>query len=389
MIKYLTFGETPSKRHSVFYKDQLLMNEYCFTRGGFEDFYSILYLVNPPTSEANVGLYAPPSWTSPKARAKNLLRRRHFLSSGFESEQNFIEARSVLAFNEDLIYALCRPKINSDLFFANNDGDELFFVLDGEVLFQSLFGKILLKVGDYLIVPKSCPYRFQFLDSPRLLAIEAKAGLSLPAEFRNANGQLKMDAPYSERSFSFPEWDTSLFEGTDPVSVVRKRKGIFTKTDYETNYFKMIGWDGYAYPFAINLDDIQPKTGRFHLPPSEHLTFSGEGFAVMSFLPRALDFDDNAIPCPFYHSSVDCDELLLYVSDDFTSRKGVGKGSISYHPSGIPHGPHPGAYKNSIGKKHTQEKAIMVDTYRPLQLTEESRSLEDLNYIDSWKETVS
>ena len=172
-------------------------------------------------------------------------------------------------------------------------------------------------------------------------------------------------------------------------TIIRKRQGKFTKTTYAQNYFKMSGWDGYVYPYAINLKDLQPKTGRVHLPPSSHLTFSGGGFAVMSFLPRLLDFDEKAIPCPFYHSSVDCDELLFYVSGDFTSRKNVEHGSISYHPSGIPHGPHPGAYKNSIGLKQTQEQAVMVDTYDPLHLTEDSEALEDPNYPTSWRESTS
>ncbi len=386
MIKYLTFGEIPSKRHSIFYNGHSLLNEYCFTREGFEDPYSILYLIHPPTNETNVHEYEAPSWSNPVARTENLLRRRHFCGMEVKSAKNFLDARFALAFNEDLVYGICSPSLDTDLFFANNDGDELFFVIDGKIQFQSLFGKLSLESGDYLLVPKSCPYRLQFQGSPRLLYVEAKSGMGLPQEFRNAGGQFKMDAPYNERSFKTPEWDSHLFKSSDPVSIVRKRAGAFTKTDYQTNYFKMMGWDGYVYPFAINLNDIQPKTGRFHLPPSSHLTFAGTGFSIMSFLPRILDFDKQAVPCPFYHSSVDCDELLLYVSGDFTSRKGIGQGSISFHPSGIPHGPHPGAYQNSIGKKETQEKAVMVDTYCPLKLTEESRTVEDLSYSDSWKE---
>lgn len=151
----------------------------------------------------------------------------------------------------------------------------------------------------------------------------------------------------------------------------------------------MTGWDGYVYPYAINLKNIQPKTGRVHLPPVSHLTFAGGGLAVMSFLPRVLDFDEHAVPCPFYHSSVDCDEILFYHSGDFTSRKTIERGSISYHPSGIPHGPHPGAYKNSIGVKQTNEQAVMVDTFTPLFLTKQSVGLEDPDYPTSWQENTS
>jgi homogentisate 1,2-dioxygenase len=275
-----------------------------------------------------------------------------------------------------------------EVFFANNDADELFFLSEGAVEVQSLFGKLSLAVGDYLIMPRSCPYRFTFEETPRLICVEAKNNISIPKEYINGRGQIKMDAPYSERSFRNPEWDAELFEMEDGVSIVRKRKGIFTRTDYANNYFKMAGWDGSVYPYSINLKDIQPKTGRVHLPPTSHTTFSGGGFAVMSFLPRILDFDEKAVPCPFYHSSVDCDELLFYHSGEFTSRKTVERGSISYHPSGIPHGPHPGAYENSIGQKQTSEQAVMVDTFAPLHLTAEGEALEDADYPESWQEEI-
>ncbi len=274
-------------------------------------------------------------------------------------------------------------------FFANNDADEMFFLAQGEVEIQSLFGKLKLVTGDYLILPRSCPYRFNFTSPPKLIYVEAKHNLSIPKEFINAHGQLKMDAPYSERSFKCPEWDAELMEGDGPVSIVRKRQGMFTHTLYAKNYFKMTGWDGYVFPYAINLQNIQPKTGRVHLPPVSHLTFAGGGFAVMSFLPRVLDFDEHAVPCPFYHSSVDCDELLFYHSGDFTSRKTIERGSISYHPSGIPHGPHPGAYQNSLGVKQTNEQAVMVDTFTPLFLTRQSAGLEDPDYPSSWQEKTS
>ena len=389
MFRYLQFGKVPSMRHTAHFSEDKLLHEYSFTREGFEDPYSILYLYNPPTNESHVEEYSEADWTQPKIRNNSLLQRRHFRSGLFPPGKNFISGRVILAFNEHLTYGLCRPDKAEEAFFANNDADELFFLFEGNVEVQSLFGKINCIPGDYLVLPKSCPYRFNFSESPLFLLVEAKQGLQIPSEYINEKGQFKMDAPYSERSFKVPEWDGSLFESDGASTIIRKRQGKFTKTTYEQNYFKMSGWDGYVYPYAINLKDIQPKTGRVHLPPSSHLTFSGGGFSIMSFLPRVLDFDEKAIPCPFYHSSVDCDELLFYVSGDFTSRKNVERGSISYHPSGIPHGPHPGAYKNSIGLKKTQEQAVMVDTYDPLHLTEASEALEDPNYPTSWRESAS
>ncbi len=386
MFRYLRFGSLPPMHHIAHYSsDNQLLNEYCFTRQGFEDCYSILYFHNPPTQEAEADIYIDAAWSRANKRENSILQRRHFQSHRFVSGGGYIFGRKILAFNEKLSYGLCHPEIEERSFFSNNDADELFFLQEGEIELQSLFGKLSLVVGDYFIVPRSCPYRFNFSKKPKLIFVEANKGMGIPLEFMNSKGQFTMDAPYCERSFKTPEWDSELFEPDNPTTIIRKRENQYTRTFYSKNYFKMSGWDGFVYPFAINLKDIQPKTGRVHLPPSSHLTFSGEGFAVMSFLPRVLDFDDQAVPCPFYHSSVNCDELLLYVSGAFTSRKGIDKGSISFHPSGIPHGPHPGAYQESLGKNKTDEQAVMVDTFDPLFLTVEGEYLEDSDYPNSWR----
>ncbi|MFN5911733.1 MAG: homogentisate 1,2-dioxygenase, partial [Bacteroidota bacterium] len=84
------------------------------------------------------------------------------------------------------------------------------------------------------------------------------------------------------------------------------------------------------------------------------------------------------------HSNIDSDEVLYYVDGDFMSRNNIEKGQITLHPAGIPHGPHPGAYERSIGKKETQELAVMVDTFRPLKLTSNALDLEVKEYPKSW-----
>ncbi|MCA9484590.1 MAG: homogentisate 1,2-dioxygenase [Nitrospina sp.] len=386
MNQYLKYGRIAPLHHVAHYSGNRLLHEYCFTREGFEEPYSILYLHHPPTGESGQEIYEEARWACPDPVETPVLQRRHFRTGNLEACGTYLTGRTILAFNDDVHYGVCHPQSPETAFFANNDADELFFLYRGRVHLQSLFGKMDLEPGDFLIIPRSCPYRLNFEGNPLLLYVEAHGDVGVPEEFRNPWGQLKLDAPYSERSFKVPEWDAALFESEEPATIIRKRQARFTRTHYPENYFKMEGWDGYVYPHALNLDRIQPKTGRVHLPPSSHMTFAGRGFAVMSFLPRVLDFDQNAVPCPFYHSSVDCDELLFYVSGDFTSRKGVESGSISFHPSGIPHGPHPGAYQSSIGKKDTREKAVMVDTFHPLNLTEAGRAIEDPDYPKSWRE---
>ena len=78
------------------------------------------------------------------------------------------------------------------------------------------------------------------------------------------------------------------------------------------------------------------------------------------------------------------DEVLYYVDGDFMSRNDVKPGHISLHPAGIPHGPHPGAMERSIGLVDTKELAVMVDTFKPLAVTEEALKIADNNYYKSW-----
>ena len=148
--------------------------------------------------------------------------------------------------------------------------------------------------------------------------------------------------------------------------------------------FDVVGWDGYFYPWAFNIRDFEPIVGRIHQPPPVHQTFEGDGFVVCSFCPRPYDFDPNAVPAPYNHSNVDSDEVLYYASSEFMSRKGIEFGSITHHPDGIPHGPHPGRAEASIGAKETNELAVMMDSFRPLKVAKQAMAFEDPNYHKSW-----
>jgi len=78
------------------------------------------------------------------------------------------------------------------------------------------------------------------------------------------------------------------------------------------------------------------------------------------------------------------DEVLFYANDEFMSRKGIRYGSLTVHPAGIPHGPHPGRAEASIGKKRTEELAVMIDTFRPLHVARQATAFEDPDYGRSW-----
>jgi homogentisate 1,2-dioxygenase len=207
----------------------------------------------------------------------------------------------------------------------------------------------------------------------------------VPAQFRSDEGQLNMFAPYTHHDFTEPRWpDGGPASLSAPRRLLVQSDGRLTAFEMRHDPFDVVGWDGQLWPFAFSIHDYQPKAGQIHLPPTVHITFAGAGFVVCSFVPRMVDFHDRAIPCPYSHSSPDCDEILFYVEGNFTSRKGIGPGSISFHPRGLPHGPHPGTYEASIGTTRTDELAVMIDTYKPLVPTEHAGAIEDKAYNQSW-----
>jgi homogentisate 1,2-dioxygenase len=146
----------------------------------------------------------------------------------------------------------------------------------------------------------------------------------------------------------------------------------------------IVGWDGYLYPYALSIHDFEPITGRIHQPPPVHQTFQALGFVVCSFVPRLFDYHPLSIPAPYNHSNIDSDEVLYYAEGEFMSRKGINRGSFTLHMGGLPHGPHPGTVEKSIGAKETHEYAVMLDTFRPLQITTDALEFVDKNYPMSW-----
>jgi homogentisate 1,2-dioxygenase len=394
MLDYVAMGKLPRKHHIVFrQEDGTLYQEHCFTRKGFDDVYSILYHVHPPTRESEV---VPSTRFAPEPRALDddehlhNLKRRHYHTrqAAQVAGESILHARTLLLTNQDCGISVARPKAGGDYFFANNDGDDLYFVYEGSGWLETTFGKLPFRQDDYIFVPRSCMIRFHFDTKDNyLLIIEAKHGLRIPDNFRQPGGQLKLDAPYSHRDFHRPtelSWTpgTPLPEG--PFTIVTKKMGRFSEHTMPHYPFDIVGWDGYLYPLTFNINDYQAKAGLVHLPPPIHTTFVARGFVVCSFVPRMVDFHPEAIPCPYAHSSVDCDEVLFYVRGNFTSRRGVEPTSITLHPSGLPHGPHPGAYEKSVGTRDTHELAVMIDTFAPLRPTTAAAGVEDTKYHKTW-----
>ena len=386
MIHRLQRGAVPAKPHTVFHQAGALVYEHCLTRQGFDGTYSILYHRTPPhpiEQEELLGWH--PGFAVGEDPAP--LRRRHFRTGESPvGSSPFLGRRRLLA-NTDVAIWFVNAESSDQLLVCNADGDELAYVFEGAGTLETPFGTLSFGAGDYVYIPRSVIHRWRIESPVRLLIIEGLSALDVPAHFRNPAGQLRMDAAYTHRDFQTPHWSESEPVRQGPVAVLVKRREHLTRLSYTNHPFDVVGWDGALWPFVFPIQAFQPRTGLVHLPPSIHTTFTGPGFVVCSFVPRVTDFHPQAVPCPYPHSSVDCDEVLFYVAGNFTSRRGIEPGSISFHPMGLPHGPHPGTYEASIGSVRTDEMAVMLDTFKPLLPTAHAFALEDEHYSLSWRNT--
>jgi homogentisate 1,2-dioxygenase len=287
--------------------------------------------------------------------------------------------------NDDCQLILAAPQQSmTDYFFKNADADEVIFVHEGTGTLRTMYGNLRFGYGDYLVVPRGTIYQMQFdTEVNRLFIVESHGPITPPKRYRNEFGQLLEHSPYCERDIRKPAELETYDEKGDFLLYIRKQNNLYPY-HYQSHPFDVIGWDGFVYPYAFSIHDFEPITGRVHQPPPVHQTFDGHNFVICSFVPRLFDYHPLAIPAPYNHSNIDSDEVLYYVDGDFMSRKHVERGMITLHPGGIPHGPHPGTVEKSIGSKETRELAVMVDTFRPLLMTEHAVAIEDQNYYLSW-----
>jgi homogentisate 1,2-dioxygenase len=384
-MRYHTLGQVPRKRHTQFRTNGRLLVEEVMGYEGFSGNESILYHLESPCRIAEVGDFEPIEhleWV-PDAHV-----HRHLVSGPTEPVGDPVSGRRCLMWNADIEVSLCRPVAETEGFFRDGEGDEVFFVVDGSGTLETVFGSLPFREHDYIVVPRGTTYRFALDETPQTwLVFHTPGEIETPNRYRNRYGQLLESAPFSQRDFHPPgELETHREDGEFELTV-RVRGGL---QRYLLDYhpFDVVGWDGYVYPYAFNVHDFEPRTGRLHLPPPVHQTFQGPNFVICSFCPRELDYDPEAVPLPYHHSNLQSEEVIYYVSGEFGSRKGIEAGSITVHPSGLPHGPQPGLVEKALGMRRTEELAVMWDTFRPLRLTELARALDDPAYAYSWREAT-
>lgn len=376
---YLQQGDIPTKRHIQF-KDENgnLYWEELISREGFSSIYSNVYHINPPTAIRLVGKFQPETleiWRKEH-------RHHHLKTYELNSPGDSIRSRIPLFFNSDVI--LSKATLNKSMkeYYRNAHYDEVLFIHNGKGEFKSNFGNMIIGKGDFIIIPRGVIWKLE-IDVPLVhFVIETAGPIETPTRYRNRNGQLLEHSPYSERDIRTPE----LMEPNNDKNItvnVKLKTGIQSYL-YKNHPCDLVGWDGYYFPWVFNINDFMPVTGKIHQPPPIHQTFQAPGVVICSFVPRLFDYHPKSIPSPYAHSNVDSDEILYYVKGNFMSRNSIEEGSITFHPSGLPHGPHPGKIEESLGKKETNELAIMVDTFKPLNLTTLSKTIDDKKYPLTW-----
>ena len=386
MPPYHRLGEVPPKRHTQFRKpDGTFYAEELFGIEGFSNNYSNIYHHFPPTRVKGI---EPCSERLLEEWHADVQRHHHVKSARLQPSGDAVSGNQILMFNSDLTIGIALPTEVMHNFYRDGDADLLYFVHDGSGVLETTFGQLPYHEGDYIVIPRGTTFRFTVAtDGPqaRLLVVEAHGNIEPPRRYLSPNGQLLEHAPYCERDIRRPtELITHSERGDFEVRV--KVGNLVSSYWYDFHPLNAVGWDGCVYPWILNIADFEPITGRVHQPPPVHQTFQGPHFVVCSFVPRKLDYHPLSIPVPYNHSNIDSDEVLYYVNGNFGSRKGIERSSITLHPRGIAHGPHPGAVEKSLGVERTEELAVMIDTFAPLKLTTTARAVDDATYPYSWLE---
>lgn len=380
---YHKLGKIPHKRHTQFRKaDGSLHHEQLFGTVGFAGMSSLLYHLYPPTQVKEV---LESIQVGAVGAVDHNMKSRNLNGFQVPPKDDFLESRVPVLFNNDCTIYLAAPtKSLTDYFYKNADSDEVIFIHEGSGTLKSLVGNIKFGEGDYLVIPRGITYQIHF-DTPdnRLFIVESSDPVYTPKQYRNHFGQLLEHSPFCERDLRAPT-ELEVHDEKGDFLIKVKKENFLHQYIFASHPFDVVGWDGYNFPYAFSIHDFEPITGRVHQPPPVHQTFETAGFVICSFCPRLYDYHPEAIPAPYNHSNIDSDEVLYYVAGDFMSRNNIERGQITLHPAGIPHGPHPGTYEGSIGKKGTEELAVMVDTFRPLKITQQALDIEVQGYYQSW-----
>ena len=379
---YQKRGEIPNKRHIQFRDNSgNLYWEELISREGFSHMYSNVYHIHPPTGVEAVG-----ELKKIDLKATDQTHRHHHIrTANLDSKGDAISSRIPLFFNSDVVISKAHVNESMDSLYRNGNADEVLFIHTGSGKLKSNFGNLALTPGDYVVIPRGVIWQIDVKEDMRILVTESSAPIETPTRYRNKFGQLLEHSPFSERDIRTPYFVGPVDDS--PIDVEVKLYQGIQIYGYQHHPFDLVGWDGYYFPYIFNINDFMPITGKIHQPPPVHQTFQAHGFVICSFVPRLFDYHDESVPAPYAHSNVDSDEIIYYAEGEFMSRKDIESESVSYHPMGLPHGPQPGKIEESLSVKETNELAVMIDTFKPLNMTEAALGVDDEDYPYSWIES--
>lgn len=381
MPLYQRQGDLPEKRHIAFRSPQgALYHEHLLGNMGFTGPSSLLYRLQPPTVVSEMKTLHS---VALREEENPRLALRHFRTQGLEQTASPTLDRVPLLFNRECALLYVNASTPDDFFYRNGQADEYLYISAGQGTLHSEFGTLTFTTGEQLVIPRGVTYQLQFSDPLQMLVVESAGFLRTPKRYRNEFGQLLEGAPFSERAIKLPQLAPPVQTRGSQKLLVKQRDHLHQVT-LEHHPFDVVGWDGYYFPWSFHINDFEPITGAIHQPPPVHQFLQGDALVICNFVPRPYDYHPQAIPAPYNHSNVMTDEVLFYASSQFMSRKGIEYGSMTLHPDGLTHGPHPGRYEDSIGKERTEELAVMVDTFAPLKVAQQGLTIEDNNYYKSW-----
>ena len=380
MSFYTVKGSIPNKRHTKFLTaGKKLLYEELVSRQGFSGIFSNLYHLRMPTRVKKIENFIRTQLYNDELVHKPL----HFQTSKIKTNGDAISSRLTMLYNSDVVISKSHFNASMDYCYRNADFDEVIYIQSGKGKLLTNFGTLDYENGDYIVIPRGVIWHINCDNKTHALVIESSGPVKTPKKNRNEFGQLIEGSPFCERDIKTPQYTDPIDSNEDTVVRVRYKDGVQDMI-YANHPFDVVGWDGSFYPWIFNINDFEPIVGSIHQPPPVHQTFEGVGFVICSFVTRLFDFHKNAIPAPYPHSNVDSEEVIFYSMGEFMSRKGVEEESLTLHPSGLPHGPHPGRYEESIGKVKTEELAVMIDTFKPLCATNEIKKVMDKKYELSW-----
>jgi homogentisate 1,2-dioxygenase len=375
---YQRNGALPSKRYTVLRRPSGgIYHEELIGTDGFVGESSALYHLNPPTRVTRIEALQAPDvklWDGPLA---NLLFQPDQLASGGDC----IASRVPLFVGQDVTYSVARPDEDAKEFYRNGVADELVVVVEGSGEVMTPFGRLAYGQYDVVVIPRGVTCRWTLHGAQCLVIIETRAPLAAPERYRSPAGQLLDSAPYHERDIRAPIHAEPV-DTAGEYAVVVKAGDRIARYFFDRHPFDVVGWDGFFYPYALNLRDFESISGTVHPLPDQYQLFGADGVAISCLAPHPGAWHPERSPAQAHHMNLDYDEVLHRFDAVSDTREPQG-GTVTLHPRGLAHGPKPG-YERADPPDYLRTWGIMVDARNSMRPTMAAMAVSDETYATVW-----